>query len=51
MADTSETQQGFIPGDCRSWFAGRGIDLTGEQQTKTPKALAFVPAGINSGEA
>ena len=45
MADTSETQQGFI-----AWrtagaaSAGRGIDLTGEQQTQDTQGTRVRPA-------
>jgi hypothetical protein len=30
-----------VAGEARAFFAGRGVDLTGEQETKTRKALEF----------
>jgi hypothetical protein len=30
-----------VAAEARAWLAGRGVDITGEQQTKTRKALAY----------
>ena len=40
-----------VAAEARAFLAGRGVDLTGEQQTKTRKALEFFTEGLKAGDA
>ena len=45
--DTTEAFQ--VAAETRAYLYGRGIELSGEQQTKTRKALEFFSQGANAG--
>jgi hypothetical protein len=40
-----------VAAESKAFLAGRGVDLTGEQQTKTKNALDFFSDGLNTAAA
>jgi hypothetical protein len=50
LSTRTETNEAFqVAVEAREYLAGRGIDLSGEQQTKTKKALEYFAGALKSG--
>ena len=52
LSTRCETTEAFqVAAELRAFLVGRGIDVSGEQQTKTRKALEFFAGGLKAGDA
>jgi hypothetical protein len=50
LSTRAETNMAFqVAAEARAYLAGQGIDLSGEQQTKTKKALEYFAGALKSG--
>jgi hypothetical protein len=50
LSTRAETNMAFqVAAEARAYLAGQGIDLSGEQQTKTKKALEYFASALHSG--